>query len=93
MIDEQDDHLEVQIIDFGLCDKIMKDGEHVEMKQDGPRGTYIYMSRAAMEGKTLSRRDDWESLCYVIYALVNGALPWQSEQDLQKMLKMKQVFA
>ena len=35
MIDENDNNLEVQIIDFGLCDKIMREGEHVEMRHDG----------------------------------------------------------
>ena len=93
MVLEENGRIEVYIIDFGLCQKVIRDGEHVEMSNDGPRGTYVYMSRAAQEGKTLSRRDDWESLVYVIIVLINGELPWHRETDLKKMLEMKKEFA
>lgn len=80
MINEHNDTKTVLIIDFGLCDKIIKNGKHVEHKLDqGLRGTYIYMSRNAMRGESQSRRDDWESLCYVIYELINKELPWHWE--------------
>lgn len=93
MILEVDGLIEVKIIDFGLCDRIIKDGQHVEAKgDDGVKGTYVYMSRAAHEGARLSRRDDWESLCYVIFALVNGELPWHWETDKDKMRRMKEEF-
>lgn len=54
------------------------------------------MSRAAHKGKRLSRRDDWESIVYVIIMLVNGHLPWQSIRVSDKyktsdlLLKKKQ---
>ena len=80
MINEVEGRIEVKIIDFGLCDRIIKDGEHIpENSNQGIKGSYVYMSRAAQERKTLSRKDDWETLCYVIFALVNGELPWWRE--------------
>lgn len=94
MILENEGRLEVKIIDFGLCYKIIRDGKHIEEKANQDvRGTYVYMSRRAHQGNTLSRRDDWESLCYVIYALVNGELPWHYESDKNQMLQMKEDFA
>lgn len=85
--------IEVLMIDFGLCSKIIRDGDHIEQREnEGIRGTLIYMSRNAMEGRTQSRKDDWESLIYVIYSLINGSLPWHYEQDRDKMLKMKNDF-
>jgi serine/threonine protein kinase len=93
MINDINGKIEVKIIDFGLCDRIIKDGQHVPEKADQcAKGSYAYMSRASHEGMTLSRKDDWETLCYVIYALVNGELPWQRETNGKRMLKMKKDF-
>jgi hypothetical protein len=36
-----------------------------------------YASISAHEGKTLGRKDDIESLVYVIIYLLKGKLPWQ----------------
>lgn len=77
----------VKFIDFGLIDQIYTgDGEHVEEREGvGAKGTLNYMSRAAHEGKRLSRRDDWESIVYVIIMLVNGHLPWQGMRGKDQM--------
>jgi casein kinase 1 len=54
------------------------------------------MSRASHQGKRLSRRDDWESVIYVIIMLVNGHLPWQGingsddKETLSLILEKKQ---
>lgn len=90
MVNDQNGRLEVKLIDFGLIHQIIgEDGRHVINEENvGVKGTFVYMSRAAHQGKKLSRRDDLESLCYVIRALVFGSLPWHKE-DKDTMLKMK----
>ena len=93
MVLDKDGRLEVKIIDFGLCERIIKDGQHVHERTDqGVKGTYCYMSRAAHSRRSMSRRDDWESLCYVIYALIIGQLPWLWVKDKSKMHQMKEEF-
>ena len=81
----------LKLIDFGLIQQFKKAGIHItEKKNNGVRGTKIYMSYRAHMGWSLSRRDDWESLCYVIYSLV-APLPWAGESD-EVMIEMKQDF-
>lgn len=45
-------------------------------------GTTRYASYAAHIGKELGRKDDLESLIYVIIYLIKGNLPWQSVYNL-----------
>ena len=81
-----------KFIDFGLCEQYIVRGKHVNPKNKNKiKGTKIYMSRNAHRGVGLSRRDDWESLCYLIYSLVDH-LPWEQQLDNQKMLEQKEQF-
>jgi serine/threonine protein kinase len=71
----------VYLIDFGLC-KMMReaDGRHIAVTRGKSlAGTPRYASLAAHRGLEQSRRDDLESLLYVLLHLARGALPWQSE--------------
>jgi hypothetical protein len=55
----------------------------------------VYLSRTAhneeKKGCRLRKRDDWESLSFVIYALIWGQLPWH-EKNEEEMLEMKKMF-
>jgi hypothetical protein len=51
-----------------------------------------YLSRNAHRSVDLTIRDDWESLCYIIYALVWGDLPWINQTDSNKMKSEKEEF-
>ena len=68
------------LIDFGLAKRYIcpKTGNHIPKKLDkGMIGSMDYMSLNAHMGLEQSRRDDLESLGYImIYLLNGGKLPW-----------------
>ncbi|XP_054163475.1 casein kinase I-like [Oppia nitens] len=73
----------VHIIDFGLC-KEYKDentGQHIPMATGKPwTGTVRYMSINNHMNREQSRRDDLESMAYMLVFLHKGELPWQGIQ-------------
>lgn len=67
----------LKYIDFGLVDVFKIDGKHIaEIEGQMPKGTPNYMSRNAHKGIKLSRRDDLESVLYMILTLYNGYCLW-----------------
>jgi len=86
----------IYLIDFGLA-KQYKDkvtGAHIPfMDKNQIIGTIRFASINAHYGVEQSRRDDLESLCYVLIYLLKGELPWQrvdkrNEKD-EEILKCK----
>lgn len=74
-------------IDFGLSKKyVKKNGDHNSFKK-GHRfcGTARYASISAHKGYEQSRRDDLESICYILVYLYKGKLPWQGIKDPDKI--------
>ena len=68
------------LIDFGLCRKYKSSttGKHIKPKNMGKfTGTSRYASLYAMAGNEQSRRDDIESIGYMIIFLMKKKLPWQ----------------
>ena len=68
------------LIDFGLCRKYksQKTGKHITPKNLGKfTGTSRYASVYAMGGNEQSRRDDIESIGYMIIYFMKKKLPWQ----------------
>ena len=89
---------DIYLIDLGLA-KRYKSPSRVHLKQsDGKSivGTARYSSINSHLGIELSRRDDLESLGYMLIYFINGTLPWQGlgskdKQDKYAMIgKMKQ---
>lgn len=84
------------LIDFGLSKKYIdpKTGEHVKYKNNHRlNGTARFASVHALEGYELSRRDDLESLCYVLIYLLKGSLPWTRIKNKNKYEKYKLILS
>lgn len=68
------------------------------MENQSPIGTTRFSSINAQSGRSLSRRDDLESLAYILIYFLQGGLPWQDidtrpKKNKEIILKMKQVSA
>ncbi|CAK82001.1 unnamed protein product (macronuclear) [Paramecium tetraurelia] len=69
----------IYIVDFGISKIYCIQGEHMPFKSDKTfMGTPRYASVAAHLGHEISRKDDLESLFYVILYFLRGSLPWQN---------------
>ena len=83
------------LIDYGLSKRYIdsKTGEHIKYKNNHKlNGTARYASIHALEGYELSRRDDLESLCYVLIYLLKGTLPWTRLKNKNKYEKYKLIL-
>jgi len=78
------------IIDFGLCKKYLNDGKHIENKPLSKiLGTATFVSANVHNLQTPSRRDDLESLVYILMYLYFSNLPWQECKYLNEMKEKK----
>jgi casein kinase I family protein HRR25 len=82
----------IYLIDFGFCKRFIENNEkHIKIKQtNGKIGSKNYMSINSHNCIELSRRDDLESIGYMLLYLYAGSLPWNNELDDTKILLMKQ---
>jgi serine/threonine protein kinase len=84
---------ELFCIDFGLAKRYVYEetGEHIPFSKSRRFvGTVRYASVSAHEGHELSRRDDLESIGYILVYLFKRKLPWQRirEKDKKKRYKL-----
>ena len=85
------------LIDFGLCKKYRSSStkNHYPFEQGKDLiGNARYSSLNALEGGSQSRRDDLESLGYVLIYLCLGRLPWQgkiSNSKEDKYYKIREI--
>jgi casein kinase 1 epsilon len=70
----------IYMIDFGFCKSFIQDDKHIEeRKTKGLIGSHMYASINAHNLIELSRRDDLESLGYMLIYFYFGSLSWQMD--------------
>jgi len=85
---------ELYLIDFGLAKSFLDEkSRHVTIKTNEPMvGTIRYMSVNTHHGLTASRRDDLESISYILLFLYHGQLSWQNQSSVAQVVELKQNF-
>jgi serine/threonine protein kinase len=81
---------QIYLIDFGFCKSYINNGEHNKIKQiSNMIGSKNYASINSHKCYDLSRRDDLESLCYMLIYFYNGVLPWNNVYDNDTIIRLK----
>ena len=79
------------LIDFGFCKSYLdENNKHIKLKSvNGLIGSKNYASITAHNKMELSRRDDLESIGYMLLYFYSGDLPWNYETDEYKIINLK----
>jgi serine/threonine protein kinase len=85
---------ELYLIDFGLAKSFLDEkSRHCPIKTNETIvGTTRYMSVNVHQGLTASRRDDLETLGYIMLFLYHGQLSWQKQPTIARVVELKQQF-
>ena len=86
---------QLYMIDFGLAKRYRDPNTHYHISYSEGRsltGTARYASIGALRGCEQSRRDDLESLAYVLIYLMKGSLPWMGLDASDKDEKYKKIL-
>jgi len=81
---------ELYLIDFGFCKSYIDDDCHIKIKNTNSLiGSINYASIMSHKRIELSRRDDLESLTYMLLYFFLGSLPWNYEKDENIVINLK----
>jgi len=83
----------IYIIDFGFCKSFMTNNQHNPIKKTNNLiGSLTYASINTHNCVELSRRDDMESLGYMLTFFLLGKLPWQelTSENIDTIKNLKQ---
>ena len=71
-------------------------GKHIEessiAKYSNVVGTAVFASINVHKGNEVTRRDDLESLVYSLVYLLNGTLPWKTQDHILKKKERQQMI-
>lgn len=95
LMGKNEKHNQCFIVDFGIS-KIYRDNNGIHIPYRDKKsfiGTTRYASISAHNGIEISRKDDLESLIYVLVFLYKGNLPWQNLKvsDSEKTKKVGEM--
>jgi serine/threonine protein kinase len=80
----------IYLIDFGFCKTFLNDNKHIDIKKTKSLiGSNNFASVNAHEFNELSRRDDLESLGYMLIYFYFGKLIWKDYSDNEMIKIMK----
>ena len=85
----------VYLLDFGLAKKYRNNKTLVHCPLINRKkliGTARYASINALKGLEQSRRDDLESVGYVLLYFLRGSLPWQGQKAKNKEERYKKIL-
>ena len=85
----------IYLIDFGLSKKFKSSttGKHIRFGFTGKlTGTVRFASANALRGGEQSRRDDLESIGYMIIYFMRGKLPWQEVKGNKKLERYLKIY-
>lgn len=83
----------IYLIDFGLSKRYIINNKHIKYcKNKGFTGSFRYSSIRNHKGIEQSRRDDLESIGYMLIYFLKGKLPWQGLKGSSKQKRLKNIF-
>jgi serine/threonine protein kinase len=78
----------IHVIDFGFCKTYLNNGHHILAKPTNRLiGSPNFASIYSHEHQELSRRDDLESIGYILYYLYYGELEWANIELFKDYMK------
>jgi len=83
---------QLHIIDFGFCKPFLKEYNPLK-KTNALIGSLMYSSVCAHRCFEQSRRDDLESLGYMLLYFLKGSVDWQHCQSSMEVLQIKESIA
>ena len=98
---KENNFFQINLIDFGSSRREDEEPIPTETDKFEVVGKIEFSSIASHEGKNVSRKDDLESLMYMILYLLTGTLPWMvpayqrgvsQPERLKKVLELKRAF-
>ena len=83
----------IYLVDYGLAKKFLIAKNHIPFQTHCPRaGNSTFASLNNHMGIRQSRRDDLESISYMLIFMFKGKLPWQQKSKHNSFLKWQKVF-